>query len=201
MCVSWCQSVGEVWSVSGGSWVSRGREAPWGICFFCFCCYWSWLSCPFPLTVEFVLRNCRSIQKDCSCTSDLVARSHDCVVALKWVWSSAPLSAGSWGPERVLVLQICVERTCDVQNRKSISAVTAASTEWNLAGMCSSLMISGSFPGTSQCSAVEGLYGWICLSWVGYNPSLGVLLQKSGPFGNFQQMLQAFWCLLCCVLP
>lgn len=31
MCVSWCQSMEEVWSVSGGLWVSWGREAPWGI--------------------------------------------------------------------------------------------------------------------------------------------------------------------------
>lgn len=68
-------------------------------------------------------------QEDCSCTSDLVDHSHDHVVALKWVWSSTPLSAGSWGQEQVLVFQICVERTCDVQNRNSISAVSAASTE------------------------------------------------------------------------
>lgn len=42
---------------------------------------------------------------------------------------SALLSAGSWGQEKVLVPQIRVERTRDVWNGNSISAVSGTSTE------------------------------------------------------------------------
>lgn len=148
--------------------------------------------------MEFVLRSCRSRNK-----SDLVAHPHDCMMALEWMWSSAPLSAGSWGQSkywccRSMLKEHVMSRAgrafqlslLPVQNETHLECAIPPrdlrQPHWHLSALLRKSSV-GEFASA----------GWgIIHLWVYYCRN-----QHLGPLGNFQQMLQAFWCLLCCVLP
>lgn len=106
--------------------------------FSCFCFYFSAVSCLFPWAVEFVLRNLTREQEGRPASAQVILWITRMLLWWPLIGCGALCIAVSsfLGQGKVLVPQIRVERTCDVWNRNSISAVSATSTECNRIGMC-----------------------------------------------------------------